>query len=83
MRDSVPNPRHSPVCNVLHQWKTSLNPTYRVYRLYDRVYGLCYYLLLDIHIRSIQTYFSKLLKLSFNIDYIHVFLAYLYIFLTC
>ena len=35
MRDSVPSPRYSPVCNVLHQWKTSLIPTYRVYQLYD------------------------------------------------
>ena len=35
MRDSVPSARYSPVCNVLHQWKTSLIPTYRVYRLYD------------------------------------------------
>ena len=34
MRDSVPSPRYSPVCNVLRQWKTSLIPTYRVYRLY-------------------------------------------------
>ena len=30
MRDSVPSPRYSPVCNVLRQWKTSLIPTYRV-----------------------------------------------------
>ena len=35
MRDSVPIPRYSPVCNVLRQSKTSLIPTYRVYRLYD------------------------------------------------
>ena len=35
MLDSVPSPGYSPVCNVLRQWKTSLNPTYRVYRLYD------------------------------------------------
>ena len=28
MRDSVPSPRYSPVCNVLRQWKTSLIPTY-------------------------------------------------------
>ena len=35
MRDSVPIPRYSPICNVLHQWKTLLIPTYRVYRLYD------------------------------------------------
>ena len=35
MRDSVPSPRYSPVCNVLRQWKTSLIPTYRVYRVYD------------------------------------------------
>ena len=35
MRDSVPSEGYSPVCNVLRQWKTSLIPTYRVYRLYD------------------------------------------------
>ena len=35
MRDSLPSARCSPVCNVLRQWKTSLIPTYRVYRLYD------------------------------------------------
>ena len=35
MRDSVPSPRYSPICNVLRQWKTSLIPTYRVYRLHD------------------------------------------------
>ena len=29
MRDSVPSPRYSPVCNVLRQWKTSLILTYR------------------------------------------------------
>ena len=33
MLDSVPNARYSPVCYVLRQWKTSLIPTYRVYRL--------------------------------------------------
>ena len=37
MRDSVPSPRYSAICNVLRQWKTSLIPTYRIYRLYDRV----------------------------------------------
>ena len=36
MRDSVPSPRYSAICNVLRQWKTSLIPTYRVYRLYDK-----------------------------------------------
>ena len=25
MRDNVPSPRYSPVCNVLRQWKTSLS----------------------------------------------------------
>ena len=35
MRDSVPSPRYSPVCNVLRQWKTSLIPTYRFNRLFD------------------------------------------------
>ena len=35
MRDSVPSARYSPICNVLRQWKTSLIPIYRVYRLYD------------------------------------------------
>ena len=35
MRDNVPSARYLPVCNVLRQWKTSLIPIYRVYRLYD------------------------------------------------
>ena len=35
MRDSLPNARYSPICNVLRQWKTSLIPIYKVYRLYD------------------------------------------------
>ena len=35
MRESVRSPRYSPDCNVLRQWKTSLIPTFRVYRLYD------------------------------------------------
>ena len=35
MRDSVPSARYPPICNVLRQWKTSLIPIYRVYRLYD------------------------------------------------
>ena len=38
MPDSVPSPRYSPVCYVLRQWKTSLIPTYRIYRLYSCVY---------------------------------------------
>ena len=38
MRDSVPSARYSSVCNVLHQWRIWLIPTYRVYRLYD-MYG--------------------------------------------
>ena len=37
MRDSAPSPRYSAICNALHQWKTSLIPTCRVYRLYDIV----------------------------------------------
>ena len=35
MRDSLPGARYPPICNVLRQWKTSLIPIYRVYRLYD------------------------------------------------
>ena len=35
MRESVPSARYSSICNVLRQWKTSLIPIYRVYRLYD------------------------------------------------
>ena len=35
MRDSVPSARYSPISNVLRQWKTTLIPIYRVYRLYD------------------------------------------------
>ena len=38
MRDSVPTPRYSPICNVLRQWKPLLIPTYRVYRLYDMLF---------------------------------------------
>ena len=38
MRDSIPSARYSPICNVLRQWKTSLIPIYRVYRLYDIPY---------------------------------------------
>ena len=35
MRGSVPSARYSSMCNVLRQWKTSLIPIYRVYRLSD------------------------------------------------
>ena len=49
MRDSVPSPRYSPHCNVLRQWKTSLIPTYRVYRLYD--ISLC---LIIIHVQIMR-----------------------------
>ena len=35
MRDSVPSVRYSSICNVLHLWRISLIPTYRVYQLYD------------------------------------------------
>ena len=35
MRDSVPSMRYLSVYNVLHLWRISLIPTYRVYRLYD------------------------------------------------
>ena len=38
MRGSVPSARYSSICNVLRQWKTSLIPIYRVYRLYDTAY---------------------------------------------
>ena len=34
MCDSVPRARYSPVCNVLRLWRI---PTYRVYRLYDKL----------------------------------------------
>ena len=43
MRDSVPSVGYSPICNVLRQWKTSLIPTYRVYRLYDIWYNIYTY----------------------------------------
>ena len=38
MRESVPSASYSSVCNVLRQWNISLIPTYRVGRLYDRMY---------------------------------------------
>ena len=37
MHDSVPSARYPPTCNVVRQWKTSLIPTYRVYRLYEKL----------------------------------------------
>ena len=37
MRDSVPSGSYSSVCNVLRQWHIPLIPTYRVYRLYDKL----------------------------------------------
>ena len=37
MRDSVPSASNSSVCNVMRQWRIWLIPTYRVYRLYDRI----------------------------------------------
>ena len=40
MRDSVPSGSYSSVCNVLRQWNILLIPTYRVYRLYDKLYTL-------------------------------------------
>ena len=36
-RDSVPSARYFPICNLLRQWKTSLIPIYRVYRLCDTI----------------------------------------------
>ena len=58
MRDSVPSPRYSPVCNVLRQWKTSLIPTYRVYRLYDiSTYNIVYYI-----------YYKPILKVNVTIN---------------
>ena len=60
MRDSVPSARYSPVCNVLRQWKTSLIPTYRVYRLYD-ILVCVYYTHTNIFLEQEkieQTFFS-------------------------
>ena len=37
MLDSVPSPRYSAICNVLHQWKTSLIPTYIESTDYDNL----------------------------------------------
>ena len=54
MRDSVPSPRYSPVCNVLHQWKTSLIPTYRVYRLCDICLGTHAYVLCSVSMCMFQ-----------------------------
>ena len=42
MRDSVPSASYSSVCNVLRQWNIPLIPTYRVYRLYYRLYDMDY-----------------------------------------
>ena len=37
MHDSVLSARYSPICNVLRLWRIWLIPTYRVYRLYDKI----------------------------------------------
>ena len=58
MRDSVPSPRYSSICNVLRQWKTSLIPTYRVYHSMitlpgsGSVHVLCMILESHINIKS-------------------------------
>ena len=39
MRDSVPSARHSSICNVLHQWRIWLIPTYRVYDTGGQAFG--------------------------------------------
>ena len=41
VHDSVPTTRYSCVCNVLHLWKISLFPTYRVYQLYGTSSSIC------------------------------------------
>ena len=49
MRDSVPSPRYSTICNVLRQWKTSLIPTYKVSD-YDIIYIHVYLYIIYIYI---------------------------------
>ena len=49
MRGNVPSARYSSICNVLRQWKTSLIPLYRVYRLYDS------YIRAHIYIEDMRT----------------------------
>ena len=38
MCDIVPSARYSSVCNVLHQWRIWLTPTYRVYRMIELLF---------------------------------------------
>ena len=74
MRDSLPSARYSPVCNVLRQWKTSLIPNNRVYRLYD--YLLVYFgktlILANLAIRSTRMHFSYL---HYNISFFYLSFA--------
>ena len=79
MRDSVPSASYSSVCNVLRQWNISLIPTYRVYRLYDRVYRLY-----DIDSMIIGASLSEPLLDELAgafLWYIYIFLWYIYIYI--
>ena len=78
MRDSVPNARYSSVCNVLHQWRIWLIPTYRGYRLYDTPYeGFARILLYRHNIRKIN--YVKIKSIPFVIDLSNI-IIYHYIY---
>ena len=69
MRDNVPSPRYSAICNVLRQWKTSLIPTYRVgsHNIYNATTAVC----------SIDTHNIQLRALGINncdeTEYVYIY----------
>ena len=76
MRDSVPSPRYSLVCNVLRQWKTSLIPTYRVYRLYDIRYPVCHCYRKKVYIQFVLALFNlKVLHFNYFNSTVYFYIA--------
>ena len=55
----IPSARYFSVCNLLRQWRISLIPTYRVYRLYDYYYYCCVKERCDRSVHSLRRQFFR------------------------
>ena len=75
--DSVPSARYSSVCNVLHQWRIWLIPTYRVYRLYD-VWLHLIHLFVVMNIYLIIIYIVILYNCKYVFKYMKSSIEFLY-----